>query len=69
MNILNDHAHMRIGTCIVKYQHESVCVPGPRATMRYQEITQLTNTNYSSCRSECKMKIKQNILSTTVDNQ
>ena len=37
MNILNDHAHMRIGTCIVNYQNESVCVPGPRAIMHYQE--------------------------------
>ena len=31
--------------------------------------TQLMNTIYSSCISECKTKIKQNTLSTTVDNQ
>ena len=31
-------------------------------------ITQLMNTKYSSCISECKMKIRQNILSTIVDN-
>ena len=43
MNILNDHAHMRIGTCIVKYQNESVCVRGPRATMRYQEMRLIHN--------------------------
>ena len=60
MNILNDHAHMRVGTCIVKYQN---------ALSRNEISTQLTNTNYNSWILECKMKIKQNILSTTVDNQ
>ena len=31
--------------------------------------TQLTNTNYSSCISKCKTRLKQNTLSTTIDNQ
>ena len=31
--------------------------------------TQLMNTECSSCISECKTKIKQNTLSTTVDNK
>ena len=33
----SNHAHMKIGTCIENDQNESVCVPEPRATMRYQE--------------------------------
>ena len=37
MNILNDHAHMRIGTRIVKYHNENVCVPGQQTATRYQE--------------------------------
>ena len=37
-NTLNDHAHVRIGTCIDNGQSESGCVLEQRATMRYQEI-------------------------------
>ena len=63
---------MRIGTCIENDQNESVCITGPRATMRYQEkrlAYNLMNTKYNSYISEYKTKIKQNTLSTTVDNQ
>ena len=33
-----DHAHMEIRTCIENDQSESLCVPGQRATIRYQEV-------------------------------
>ena len=43
MNILNDHAHIRIITCRENDQDASKYVPGQRTTMRYQEIRLVHN--------------------------
>ena len=37
MNTQINYAHMGISTCVEDDQNESVCVPGPRATMHYHE--------------------------------
>ena len=43
MNTLNDHAHMRIGTCRENDQDASKYVPRQRTTMRYQEMRLMHN--------------------------
>ena len=37
MNILNDHAHIKIETWIDNDQRENGYIPGQRATMRYPQ--------------------------------
>ena len=50
-NTLNDHAHVRIRTCIENDQSESGCVLGQRATMRYQERWLVHSNEYKICHS------------------
>ena len=50
-NTLNDHAHVRIRTCIENYQSESGCVPRQQATMRYQERGLVHGNEYKICHS------------------
>ena len=43
-----DHAHIGIRTCIENDQNGNGCVPGQRATMRYQEMGLVHNNEHKT---------------------
>ena len=46
-----DYTHMGIKACIENDQKGNGCVPGPRATMHYQEIRLVRNNEHKICHS------------------
>ena len=66
-----NHAYMRIGIYIVNDRNEwmRTWAANSKALSRSGISAQLMNTKYSSCMSECKAKLKQNTVSTTIASQ